>query len=388
MTSTTKISVYPYVIVGLLAGALLSILIPPDSFGILPYFPKNQTHLRLFFYFWTGFYALMFLLAYTHKRSLIQLMLTTLLPSFLASLPLYWQIHYTTSQFFLFIFFVQALNAFHIHYQTQQFKWHYPTLFLAVWHTFVKLYIALIFTLLCGIVFALCGELFKIIGITFITLLLSKNWFIIYFTTIFMSIGLFITDQSNTLVAQNRSVLLLICKYLFIPLSVIGILFIITSVFVTIQHHALPNSQAVFLSIAFFSALFLNAIYQDGTIENPYPRFLTGVYRIFIILTPVFSVLAIHALYFYGYNNIKTNGFNLSNASYLLNTLLLLTYNTSYAVIALLRRKNWLKSIESINIVLAIVMIMVTLIGAVPDVTKHFHSTHPVTVKIIKNNKR
>lgn len=369
MKNIQKISVYPFLITGLLVSTLLAMLIPHRVFDFLPFLPGVRAHAswRMIFYRWTSLYGIMFLLAYPNKKSLTKLILTTLVVSFIAMLPYHWGASYSFAQLILITTAAYALTAFHIHYQSNQLKWHYPTLFLAVWDSFIKLFTALCFILFCWIILLLCGTLFKLIGITFIDQLTNKNWFQVWFSTLMISIGLWIATQSTNAIFHVRSILFYICKYLFITVAIIGIFFIVAALIKTMQHDVTLNNLSAFLSFALLSIIFLNGVYRDGLSPLPYSTFFIMLCRIFLWLSPVFSGLALHALYQY---NIHLHGLTTQNFPYLICTLLLLTYNMSYAIIAFCPRKTWLKPIERINITLGFLLIITALITTNPAVLK------------------
>lgn len=369
MQPTQKISAFPFLTIGLLIGALLAVLIPNHFFNFLPFLPDPHAHesKRMIFYWWASLYGVMFLLAYPTKQSLTKLILTTFIPSFIATLPYHWGTSYSVAQFILIASSAYAITVFHIHYQSNQFKWHYPTLFLAVWDSFIKLFIALCFTLLCWIILLLCGTLFKLIGITFIDQLTNHNWFQVWFSTMIISIGLWIATRSDTAIFHARNILFYICKYLFMTVAIIGIFFVIAALIKTIQHDVTLNNLSVFLCFAFLSIIFLNGVYRDGLSPLPYSTFSTIICRVFLWVSPLFSGLALQALYRY---NIAPHGLTTENFPFLICTLLLLIYNVCYAVIALCPRKTWLKPIEHINIALGFLLIIITLITANPVVLK------------------
>ncbi|MCX7124594.1 MAG: hypothetical protein NTU49_02330 [Gammaproteobacteria bacterium] len=116
----------------------------------------------------------------------------------------------------------------------------------------------------------------------------------------------------------------------------------------------------MFVSIAFLSALFLNGIYQDGQEKNPYGILLSGLCRVFMVITPIFTAFALFIILFHSNNAIEKNGINTSNFPYFLIISVLFAYNISYAIIAFLQKKPWLKPIEKTNIVLAVILIVLT----------------------------
>lgn len=374
LSSPRKFSIYPFLMVGFVAGALLAVLLSPVfsySVGIFDY-----TSVRDLFCFWIGFYALMFLLAYPNAQSLKKLIVGAVIPSLLASVPYYWSDYWdywsgynVPSSFILLFFSAYALNAFHLNYQENGFHYAYQTLFYAVWDTFVKLLIALSFTLFCWLVLFLCAELFSTISVTFFNDLIAKLWFKVGSTTVFISIGLYIAAQTENIVRSVRMVLLIICQYLLIPLAIISILFIVMASIVAYQHHALFRDQFLFASIAFLCVLFLNGIYQDGLVKKLYPNFLLWICRVFLWITPLFTVVEL-VIYCNTFNRIS-DSFNSRDFPYLLNMVLLLMYNLSYAIIAMRKQKDWLKPIEWVNVALAIILIIVTFIVTNPIFIKH-----------------
>lgn len=382
--NTRKITIYPFLTIGLMGGGLLAFLmtyISHEPVGILSFPRPSQPYalMHLLFYFWIGFYGVMFLLSLPSARSFKRLIFVTLIPSFIASLPYYWQSNNTASQFFLIIFSAYALNVFHINYEENRFRINYSSLFHAVWDTAVKLFITLFFVLLCWIILYLCASLFKFIDIKFLSLLIEKNWFEVWASAFFVSIGLYIVTYTDHAVQNGRAVLLLTCKYLFIPLAIISIIFIISLFIMMQQHHFTFKNESLFSSIAFLSLLFINGVYKDGTEEKPYPIGLFWVCRVFMWITPLFSALALYTAYFY---NPHTN-----NVPCLINLSLLFLYTITYAIIAILPQKPWFKGIERANIVLAILLIVVTTISTTPLFIKRFNQTQPVS-PIVKPHQR
>lgn len=359
-----RISPTPFVIIGLIGSTLLALLTLP--------FPYRQ-----FFSFWVGFYGLMILLARPEKRPTPHFIFVPLIPSLLAALIYYWSLKMLFSPWQLTFFSSLAINAFYIHYQKNNTTLSYSTLFHAVWDSIIKLTISFIFISICWSILLLCDQLFRLIHITLIHTLIDQKWFDIAISSIFAATGLYIASFSETMIDHIRDGLVMMCRYLLIPLAIISILFIVFSARDAIQQHTLPTNDSVFLTIAFLSALFLNGIYQDGAAAVPYPRILFWIFRIFLILTPIFTLLALHTLYFYASNNIHDRGLNTANFADLIDASLLLIYNLCYAFIAVSWQQPPLKSIEKTNIVLGVLLIITALISTNPLITKHISHYQP-----------
>lgn len=345
-----KTSAAVFITIGLIGSTLLALLTLPFAF--------NQ-----FFSFWVGIYGLMLLLAYPHKQSHRRLIFIPIVPSLLASLSYYWSMKIAFAPWSLILFSAFALNAWQIQYQKNRFSFSYTTLFHAVWDTFIKLCITAFFVGLCWLILQLCDQLFQLIQINFIHTLINKKWFDIFVSGIFSSTGLYIASLSDNVIGHIRAILIMICRYLLIPLSIISIVFIIFSTIAAIQKNTLPTNYSAFMTIAFLSALFLNGVYQDGQTNDLYPRFLFWICRIFIWITPIFTALALRALYFHEFTTTIFPDY--------LNASALLIYNITYAIIAMGWQKPLFKPIEKANVVLSILLIATALLSTNPLVAKH-----------------
>lgn len=353
-----KISAWPFIVIGCIGSALLALLSASGT---------PHTWLT----WWMGFYGLMLLLVPVNLHSLAKWNLTNIAPillSLLASLPFYWTTSWAFAPFGILFFSALALNAWHIQYQKNRFAFSYSALFHAVWDSFIKLSITLFFVLLCWIIVLICNVLFKSIQITLIDTLIKKTWFDVFISGVFASAGLYIASISENVIYHVRTILIMICRYLLIPLSVIGILFILLTAIKIIQTHTLPRSRFEFLLMAFLSGLFLNGIYQDGKAQDYYPRFLFWLCRIFIWITPIFPLFALHTLYF--------REFDIRTFSDIMNASVLLLYNTTYAVIAMGRQKPLFKPIEKANVMLSIILIAAALLSSNPWITSHIPLLH------------
>lgn len=357
---------------------LSTIFVFATLLALLTHFAAENNLLSL----WLGIYGLMFLLTYPHKKTVLPILLSAIIPSYLAAIPFIWQFNHNHTAFLTYAICTSsayALNAFHIHYQTHRFCLDYKTLFYAVWDTFSQLFVASLFLLICWIILLLTDQLFQFVGITIIKTLISKSWFDVWCSSVFVGIGLFITTQVNQIVSSIRTVLLLLCRYLFLPLSIIGIFFIATFIMKRLDHHNASATQIIFLSIAFLSVLFLNGTYQAGGSTTPYSRFLFWICRVFLWIAPIFSLIALYNIYHVGAYPIVQDGFNSSNFPYFIGALLLFMYNACYAIIALCRETPWFKSIEKTNVILAIVLIATTVLAFNPWLTGQLPAPPPYT---------
>lgn len=360
MNISQKMTLPTFIITGLITGILLAMLSP----GVLD--PMTvASPARAFIIAWVKLYGLLFLLGYPYAQSCRQLIITTAIASFLASMPLYfWTSHKTLSQYNLILLSAYAINAFHIHYCANQWRTTYSTYFEAVWGTATKLLIAGIFMAACWAVLYLCGELFALIHFDAIKTLNQSRFFEIFATTFFISTGLFVASKVANIVRNIQQLVTLACQYLLIPLSIMGILFIFGSVITAAQYSITQSSQAALLGIAVLSVIFLNGYYRDGNSENNQHPALQWILRAFLWATPLFTLRALYVVYELDPNCIHLRGFNIGNASNFICVSLLLIYNIAYAIMAMSSKKIWFKHIEKINIILGVLLITVSTLTA------------------------
>ena len=376
------LTIFPFLIVGIVAGALIAWLSQHIQWSFIgPWWQPKKTMMPPLSALWMtiiGWYSFMFLIAYPLAQSVWRLMMSTLIASVFASLPYYYMLQippYDAYSFMLCSAF--AWNAFNINYQMNRLSMVYTDLFYAVWDTIVKCLMALFFTLLCWIILAICAELFAWIHITSIYHLISSNWFIAWSTAVFMSVGIYIPSRfAHATRNIGISFLMQMCRYLFIPLAIISITFLIFFFISFIQKQVDINKPGLFFLISFLCVVFFNGVYQDGSNEKPYPFFLMVITRIFLVVTPIFTMLALYSITCVGMNNVKHYGLNLLNFYDVLNASMLLLYNLTYLISAIHGKPTWFKSIARYNIILAILLMVITLIATLPWVTKQIPLPH------------
>lgn len=354
--------------------------------GLLAYAPQYSNMPSKFIVsiwdYWVGFFGITFLLVYQNKHCLYRLIFSSVIASFLSALPFAWQIPLSgsLSVFLLCVANAYTINALHLKYSRNQLVDN--TSFDVLWDPACQLFIALCFALLCSAILYAWGELFAYINITFFQTLFKMPKFYIWAFALFFSMGLFITTQSNHFIQQYRFIVFTICRYLLPPLAIIGIVFVVSAciAFIFTPHTVsfASNRNFFFLYFSFFSALFFNGIYQTETSKNPYSPFLSWIIRIFLWIAPLFALLVFYSVY--------RNVMIAENFAYAVNILLLLLYNVSYAVINLRTPINWF-TLQRVNTILGIILILATLFSTNPWVIQKLPKTEIDFYKMTNSNK-
>lgn len=361
-----------YLIIGITIGSILALMNYLKITPVLPY---------LFF----SFYGLLILLAFPTAQSFIRLFTLSIIFSFLASIPFIdHSFNLPFSLFLLAFISAYALTSFHTALQTS-LKISYENLFYIVWDLFIQCGIAIIFAGVSWLILILWAELFAFISIDFFKHLFVKTEFIIFASSFLISVGLYISYKKHTIIRQIQHIFLLMVYYLLPVFALIGVAFLIAGIIsVVFLHHAATLMPRFLLFLSFFSVILLNGVYQYGQTKLSYHRFIFIMCKIFIYTMPFFTLLGLHTIYFFDANSIQKNGLNDDNFYFLIAALLLLSYKICYAIIALLREKPWLKSIKKVNVVLAIILIMTTLLTINPWIIKKIPKAHLVLSHNVK----
>jgi hypothetical protein len=232
----------------------------------------------------------------------------------------------------------------------------YAVLFHFAWRNALLGALGALFAGVFWLLLLLWGELFSMLGIGFFSDLFDSPAFAIPATAVVVGIGVQLAGSVERLQAALRQQLLALLKWLA-PLAA----FILTLFTVALlakspelfaeQRRAISAVWLLWL-VALTVAL-LNAAYQDGSDEEPYPRWLgTAIRYAGMLLLPV-AVLAVYALAV----RIGTYGLTPSRGWGFLVALVALGYAGGYAWAAA-RRGAWMAGMGAVNVSIALFTIV------------------------------
>ncbi|HKY00465.1 MAG TPA: hypothetical protein VJL86_12150 [Steroidobacteraceae bacterium] len=232
----------------------------------------------------------------------------------------------------------------------------YEVLFHFAWRNALLGALGALFTGVFWLLLVLWGELFSMLGIDFFSDLFQTPRFAIPATAVVVGIGVQLAGSVERLQGALRQQLLALLKWLA-PLAA----FILTLFTVALlakspelfaeQRRAISAVWLLWL-VALTVAL-LNAAYQDGRDEEPYPRWLgTAIRYAGMLLLPV-ALLAVYALAV----RIATYGLTPSRGWGFLVALVALGYAGGYAWAAA-RRGAWMAGVGIVNVSIALFTIV------------------------------
>ncbi|ALN61612.1 putative membrane protein [Lysobacter antibioticus] len=227
----------------------------------------------------------------------------------------------------------------------------YPDLFEYGWQNALTLILTGVFVGISWGVLALCTVLFKLIGIEFFGDLFSDPRFAYLATGTMVGLGILVGRTQQRPVQVARQILFAIFKGLLPLLSLIAVVFVLSLPFTGLD--ALWRTRSATLILMCLIALlvlFVNAVYQDGEGEPPYPLWLRRIVEAALLSLPVYASLGLYALGL----RIVQHGWTGDRFWALVASLLLSGYAFGYAWAALRPRQGWLRPLMRVNVIVSL----------------------------------
>jgi hypothetical protein len=228
----------------------------------------------------------------------------------------------------------------------------YATLFQLAWRNCLLVVLAAIFTGAFWLLLGLWAQLFRSIGIRLFAELFTSATFVIPATAVAAGIGVQLAGSVENLQGALRRQLLTLFKWLaplaalIVGLFSIALLMKSAALFV---HGRSAIEAGWLLALVIANIYLLNAAYQDGSGEAPYPRLLGMLVRLSVPLLAAIAILAAWALGL----RIADYGLTVPRVWGLLVALIALSYSLGYAWAAF-RPGAWMARMGSVNVCIAL----------------------------------
>ncbi|HEX9628304.1 MAG TPA: DUF4153 domain-containing protein [Acidiferrobacterales bacterium] len=230
----------------------------------------------------------------------------------------------------------------------------YPELFEFAWNNTITLIIAEVFTGIFWALLALWAALFKVIGVTLFDALFYDKYFSYPVTATVFAFALYLGRSNLSAVVTVRRIILAIFKGLLPLLAVLIVLFLAVLPFMGLKPlWDTGSATALMLTLQIFLVIFLNAVYQDGRGEAPYPVWLRLAVRVAVIVLPVYTLLCLYALHL----RIGQHGWSTDRFWAVLLAVVVGLYAFGYAVAALRRSTVWMAGMAPVNVAIAAVTV-------------------------------
>jgi hypothetical protein len=235
---------------------------------------------------------------------------------------------------------------------TGRWQPRYPDLFTFAWRNALLLAFGGVFTGVLWLLLWLWGALFGMLGITLFSDLFTEAYFAIPATTVAAGAGMQLAGSVERLQSLLRTQLLTMLKWLA-PLAILILALFTVTLLVKSPELLLEQrrviSAAWLLWLVALTVALLNAAYQDGAAQAPYPGWLGRAIRWVVPLLVVVAALAFFAIAV----RVHSYGLTVARAWALLVAAIAIAYAAGYAWTAL-RGRSWMAGMGAINVGVAL----------------------------------
>ena len=233
--------------------------------------------------------------------------------------------------------------------------------FDSAWKAGVQLGLSVGFTGLFWVLLAIGAGLFKVIGINFLSKLLTEDWFSIPVTALVFALAVHLTDVRGTLIRGVRTVVLMLLSWLLPVITVLAGTFLLALPFtgLTILWQT-GNATALVLAAAAAIIILINTAYQDGREDNLPPTVLQWAVRVAgLLLVPLILIATIGLSLRIGQHGLTPERV-LAAACILVGIIYAIGYATA-AIMPFIRKQAWMKPLEPTNVVAAMASVALVL---------------------------
>lgn len=262
------------------------------------------------------------------------------------------------------VLWLMALPFAQVRLATGRWAIQYPALFANAWRNKLTLAEAALFTALFWLLLFLWQMLFHMLGIDYFRELFERPIFVYPVTSLTFGCALHLIGSIERLTAVVLDQLLNVLKWLGLLAGVILVFFTVALVF-KLPGLVFTGQKAIgaawLLWLIAVVVLLLNAAYRDGSVPQPYPKWMAQFLRLAVPLTVIVCLTAIYALSMrsrqYGLTVERIWAFVVAGAA--------LLYSAGYSLAAF-GRGAWLASMSRINVAVAIALIAVLCAALTP----------------------
>jgi hypothetical protein len=233
----------------------------------------------------------------------------------------------------------------------------YRALFANAWRNKLVLAEAALFTGLFWLLLFLWQKLFHLLGIDYFSELFEEPIFVYPVTSLTFGCALHLIGSIERLTSVVLEQILNVLKWLGLLAGVILAFFTIALVF-KLPALLFTGQKAIgavwLLWLTAVVVLLLNAAYRDGSVSQPYPRWIAQFLRVVVPLTVIVSLTALYALlmrtHYYGLTVERVWAFVVAGAA--------LLYSVGYTL-SVFGRGAWLGGMARVNVAVAVALIAV-----------------------------
>jgi hypothetical protein len=208
-------------------------------------------------------------------------------------------------------------------------------------------------------VLLLWGALFDLVDVELFSELFSEELFIYTVSGAAAGFGIAVGRDSQRVIGTLRGITLAVFRSLLPLTSFVALLFVATLPFTGLDPlWETGHASSILLAWIGLTVLFLNAVYQDGSSDPPYPRALVWVVEAALLSMVLYAGIALYG------TGLRIQQYGLTPTRFyaLLFGAVLGLYAIGYAAAVLLRSQPWLAGVRRVNLVMALVVVALGLL--------------------------
>jgi hypothetical protein len=247
---------------------------------------------------------------------------------------------------------------------TGSWRGAYAELFTLAWQNKIALAEAAAFTGALWLLLFLWAALFRMLGYTVFEHFFEWPGFVYPFTAVAFGVALHLAGSVERIVTVVREQLLGLLKWLAPVAALILALFaptLLAKLPGLVSSGAKAISAAWLLWLMAVFVLLLNAGYQNGQGERPYPRGLAFALRVVVPAMLLVSLVAMYSLWI----RITEYGVTVERVYAVIVALTAIAYSAGYTIAAL-KRGPWMQGIERVNVLVAAALIVIVALLLTP----------------------
>ncbi len=263
--------------------------------------------------------------------------------------------------------FCMALATFKVLMYLQQraagVKLTYQVLFTNSWRNFLIGGLSGVFAAVFFAILMLWASLFSVLGIEFFRELFTEDWFIVPVLSTAFGLGVTLFRRLTHVIDNITRLLHWLIKLLLPVVLFVAVVFLATLPFVGLDAlWSTGRGTALLLVLMAVVLFFVNAVYQDGREENPYPVLVHRAIYLSVCVLPVVSALSLYGLSL----RLMQYGWTVERAWAMVVWVVLSAFAIGYVFGVLRRRDDWTDDLARVNTVMGLVVLAIMLLTNSP----------------------
>lgn len=252
---------------------------------------------------------------------------------------------------FAFLYIVTPFSE--IFQRTGQLRFPYTHLFDHSWNNFFIGLVAAGFTAAVWAVLGVWAALFNLVEISLFQDLFTSKPFAYLCTFTVFGYGLAVGRSSEEVIAALRRITLMAGRTLLPLISLVALLFALTLPFTGLGPlWATRSATLLVLVLLTLMAVFLNAVFEDGSREAPYPWIARIVIEAATCIMPLYAAIALYGTSL----RVTQYGLTPQRVYALVFGAIAGVYALGYATAVIWRRTPWIGLLKSVNVGAALVV--------------------------------